>query len=71
MAKDVRFTNLTRVDPVHVYLAPDPALQYPSRERIDGIAALLDALARAVVVPVSAKPGVDPFILCRLNAAGC
>jgi len=29
MAKDVRFTNLTRVDPAHVYLAPDPALQYP------------------------------------------
>ena len=29
IARDVRFTNLTRVDPAHVYLAPDPALNYP------------------------------------------
>lgn len=29
VAADVRFTNLTRVDPAHVYLAPDPALTYP------------------------------------------
>ena len=29
IAKDVRFTNLTRVDPAHVYLAPDPAVTYP------------------------------------------
>lgn len=29
VAKDVRFSNLTRVDPAHVYLAPDPALNYP------------------------------------------
>lgn len=29
IAKDVRFTNLTRNDPSHVYLAPDPATTYP------------------------------------------
>lgn len=29
VAKDVRFANLTRVDPAHVYLAPDPAATYP------------------------------------------
>jgi predicted permease len=30
IARDVRFTNLTRIDPSHVYLAPDPALIYPA-----------------------------------------
>ncbi|HEY2469172.1 MAG TPA: ABC transporter permease [Terracidiphilus sp.] len=29
VARDVRFTNLTRIDPAHVYLAPDPATTYP------------------------------------------
>jgi macrolide transport system ATP-binding/permease protein len=29
VAKDVRFTSLTRVDPTHVYLAPDPTATYP------------------------------------------
>jgi putative ABC transport system permease protein len=29
IARDVRFTNLTRIDPSHVYLATDPALIYP------------------------------------------
>lgn len=29
VAKDVRFTNLTRNDPAHVYLAPDPETTYP------------------------------------------
>ena len=29
IAKDVRFTNLTRIDPAHVYLAPDPTTTYP------------------------------------------
>jgi putative ABC transport system permease protein len=29
VAKDVRFTNLTRIDPAHVYLAPDPGTTYP------------------------------------------
>jgi macrolide transport system ATP-binding/permease protein len=29
VAKDVRFTNLTRVDPAHVYLAPDRKATYP------------------------------------------
>lgn len=29
IAKDVRFTNLTRIDPAHVYLAPDPTITYP------------------------------------------
>ena len=29
VAKDVRFTNLTRIDPAHVYLAPDPTTTYP------------------------------------------
>ena len=29
VAKDVRFTSLTRIDPAHVYLAPDPAETYP------------------------------------------
>jgi macrolide transport system ATP-binding/permease protein len=29
VAKDVRFTNLTRIDPAHVYLAPDPTMTYP------------------------------------------
>lgn len=29
VARDVRFTNLTRVDPAHLYLAPDPVLNYP------------------------------------------
>ena len=29
IARDVRFTNLTRIDPSHVYLATDPALTYP------------------------------------------
>lgn len=27
--KDVRFANLTRIDPAHVYLAPDPTTTYP------------------------------------------
>jgi macrolide transport system ATP-binding/permease protein len=29
VAKDVRFTSLTRVDPAHVYLAPDPTTTFP------------------------------------------
>ncbi|HTW79421.1 MAG TPA: ABC transporter permease [Terracidiphilus sp.] len=29
VAKDARFTSLTRIDPAHVYLAPDPATTYP------------------------------------------
>lgn len=29
VAKDVRFANLTRIDPAHVYLAPDPTSTYP------------------------------------------
>ncbi len=29
VAKDVRFSNLTRIDPAHVYLAPDPTTTYP------------------------------------------
>jgi predicted permease len=29
VAKDVRFTSLTRIDPAHVYLAPDPTTTYP------------------------------------------
>ncbi len=29
IARDVRFTNLTRIDPSHVYLATDPASIYP------------------------------------------
>ncbi|HKR26125.1 MAG TPA: ABC transporter permease, partial [Acidobacteriaceae bacterium] len=29
VAKDVRFSNLTRNDPAHVYLAPAPATTYP------------------------------------------
>lgn len=29
IAKDVRFTSLTRIDPAHVYLAPDPTTTYP------------------------------------------
>ncbi|HKO14571.1 MAG TPA: ABC transporter permease [Acidobacteriaceae bacterium] len=29
IAQDVRFTTLTRIDPAHVYLAPDPAQTYP------------------------------------------
>jgi ABC-type antimicrobial peptide transport system permease subunit len=29
VAKDVRFTNLTRIDPAHAYLAPDPTTTYP------------------------------------------
>ena len=29
VARDVRFTNLTRIDPAHVYLAPDPATTHP------------------------------------------
>jgi macrolide transport system ATP-binding/permease protein len=29
VAKDVRFTNLTRIDPAHVYIAPDPTTTYP------------------------------------------
>ena len=29
IAKDVRFTNLSRIDPAHVYLAPDPTTTYP------------------------------------------
>jgi predicted permease len=29
VAKDVRFTSLTRIDPTHVYLAPDPTTTYP------------------------------------------
>ena len=29
IAKDVRFTTLTRIDPAHMYLAPDPTAIYP------------------------------------------
>ncbi|MGA8529529.1 MAG: FtsX-like permease family protein [Acidobacteriaceae bacterium] len=29
VATDVRFTSLTRIDPAHVYLAPDPTTTYP------------------------------------------
>jgi len=29
IAADVRFANLSRIDPARVYLAPDPALMYP------------------------------------------
>lgn len=29
VAKDVRFANLTRLDPAHVYLAPNPTTTYP------------------------------------------
>jgi predicted permease len=29
IARDVRFSNLTRNDPAHVYLAPDPTTTYP------------------------------------------
>ena len=29
IARDVRFSNLTRIDPSHVYLATDPTLLYP------------------------------------------
>jgi ABC-type antimicrobial peptide transport system permease subunit len=29
IAKDVRYSNLTRNDPAHVYLAPDPTITYP------------------------------------------
>jgi predicted permease len=29
VAKDVRLANLTRIDPAHMYLAPDPAETYP------------------------------------------
>jgi hypothetical protein len=29
IARDVRFANLTRIDPSHVYLAPDPAVILP------------------------------------------
>jgi macrolide transport system ATP-binding/permease protein len=29
VATDVRFTSLTRIDPTHVYLAPDPTTTYP------------------------------------------
>jgi putative ABC transport system permease protein len=29
VAKDVRFTSLSRIDPAHVYLAPDPTTTYP------------------------------------------
>jgi predicted permease len=29
IARDVRFTNLTRIDPSHVYLATDPTSTYP------------------------------------------
>ena len=29
IARDVRFFSLTRIDPAHVYLAPDPTTTYP------------------------------------------
>jgi predicted permease len=36
IARDVRFTNLTRIDPSHVYLATDPALIYPVLFSVQG-----------------------------------
>jgi predicted permease len=51
IAKDVRFTSLTRIDPAHVYLAPDPTTTYPillnvGKNQQAALAAVQNAVSR-------------------------
>jgi putative ABC transport system permease protein len=51
IAKDVRFTSLTRIDPAHVYLAPDPTTTYPillnvGNNQQTALAAIQNAVSR-------------------------
>jgi putative ABC transport system permease protein len=51
IAKDVRFTSLTRIDPAHVYLAPDPTTTYPillnvGKNQEAALAAVQNAVSR-------------------------
>jgi hypothetical protein len=49
IARDVRFFNLTRLDPTHVYLATDPAVTDPIAMNIPGsLQVALGAVRRAV-----------------------
>lgn len=61
VAKDVRFSSLTRIDPAHVYLAPDPTATYPILLNVGGS----QQAALAAVWKVMSR--LDPNLLPDLS----